>query len=158
MYVFAGTTTSSPAPIPSASSAIFQRGGSGLDADAMARSGEPRELALEAIDLGPHDEARALQHFVDRRPDVGLDRRVLRLEVYERNVHGCKLLSEGGGPRSFPVLRASMRMLLLRRDSERRTFGTRLPGAANLKRTFPARILQSDSLSWRKVWRPQNRY
>ena len=128
MYVLAGTTTSSPAPISEGLERDLQRGGSGLDADAVARPCEPRELALEAIDLRSHNETRALQHFVDRGHDVGLDRRILRLEVYERNVHDRPLRGLRG---------ATMRVCLLL--TSRAATVTRLPAT---RRELSARILQ----------------
>jgi hypothetical protein len=49
------------------------------DADALARADVVRELALERLDLAPEHEGRRVEHALDGRVNLGLERAVLRL-------------------------------------------------------------------------------
>ena len=65
------------------------------DADGVRRAEVGPSLLLEGADVRPEDEARRFEHLVDRRPDRGKERLVLRFHVYERDPHGDRVYLGG---------------------------------------------------------------
>jgi hypothetical protein len=82
-------TTSSPGPTPNARKRQLDRVEAGADADRVARADEGGEFRLEALDRRAEDEIAAIDDGADCLVDVAGDRRVLRAQVDERDVHGC---------------------------------------------------------------------
>ena len=62
-----------------------QRAGAGVDADAELRARVGGELLLELGHLAAERELAGIEHALDRGIDLGLDARVLGLQVDERN-------------------------------------------------------------------------
>ncbi len=84
--------TSSPGPMPAASSARCSALVPVFTAMPWLRLRVGRELLLETGDLAAQRELAAVQHALDGRVDFALDRRVLRLQIDEGN-HAAFLLS-----------------------------------------------------------------
>ena len=63
--VYAGTSTSSPGPMPGCEHADVQRRGAGRDGDGVLRPGRVREQLLELLHLRPHRQLAALDHGRD---------------------------------------------------------------------------------------------
>ena len=81
-------TTSSPALM---SSAISASSSASVPDDTAIACGMPSmrgELALERVDLGPHDEALAVADARDGGEDLVAQRPVLGLEIEQRDAHG----------------------------------------------------------------------
>ena len=80
-----GQITSSPAPIPIASSEST-RASVPLATPIVCGNAEIRSgLLLEGLDLGPEDESTRLEHLGETVLELGDQRRVLRLDVDKRN-------------------------------------------------------------------------
>jgi hypothetical protein len=77
--------TSSPAPMPAASSARCSALVPEFTPIASAVPAVGGELALEGRDLLPEDELRAVEHTQDARVDFRFDRTVLTAEICVRN-------------------------------------------------------------------------
>ena len=67
--------TSSPAPMSERAQDQRDRVGAGADADRVRRARRGGEFLLERLDLGSEHEPAALDHAIDRGPDVGAHRR-----------------------------------------------------------------------------------
>ena len=85
--VLATVMTSSPATNAERLQRDEQRIGSVRKAEAMIDAAILREGLLERLDVRAADEGGLLEHGGDRGVDLGLDGLVLRLQIYERNVH-----------------------------------------------------------------------
>ena len=64
-----------------------QRVGARRHGDRVADAEQRRELLLERVDLGAHDEALAVGHAGHRGENLVADRPMLRLEIEQRNLH-----------------------------------------------------------------------
>ena len=71
MKVCAGTITSSPGPIPAASSASVSAAVPERDADAVLDAAVGGELGLEGVDLGAEDEAAVAEDRVEGGAQFG---------------------------------------------------------------------------------------
>ena len=87
--VYGVVMTSSPGPM---SSAIRHASSASLPDDtpiAVRAAAVPRDRLLALLHLRAEDEVLRLHHLGDRRVDLGLDGRVLRLKIEQRNIHVC---------------------------------------------------------------------
>ena len=71
-----------------------ERVGAVGDADRMGHVEVRRRLALERLDLGPEDEATRLEDLAETLFELRDERRVLRLDVDERN-HDIRVYRDG---------------------------------------------------------------
>ena len=90
-----GQITSSPAPIPIASSDEDERIGAVRDADRVRHVEIRGRLVLEGLDLGTEDEPARLEHLGEALLQLGDQRRVLRLDVDKRD-HEVRVYRAGG--------------------------------------------------------------
>ena len=74
------------------------RVGARRHSDGVRHAEHPGQLALERLDLRPHDEPLAVAHARDGGEDLVAERSVLRLQIEQRDVHcGCCPLHSTGG-------------------------------------------------------------
>ena len=86
--VKAGQMTSSPRPIPSASSTITSASVPFATPTVSRHAEVLGGLALELRDVRPEDEPPVLEHGREGLLQLRDERRVLRLDVDERDLHG----------------------------------------------------------------------
>ncbi len=77
--VLAGTMTSSACADAAGLQRELNRGRAVRDADALCGADVLRERALEGLDLAAQNEGRRVEHPLDGRVNLGLNRKVLRL-------------------------------------------------------------------------------
>ena len=95
--------TSSPGPMPSAISTARMRVRAGGDGNRLGHSELGRQLTLERLDLGAHDEPLAVADPRDRCQQLVAQRPILRLEIEERHGGargGCHRTTISGEPHS----------------------------------------------------------